>query len=286
MSAHSGKKRRLRIGTHVIGHGSPVFIIAELGLNHDGSFRRAQALIRAAKKAGASAVKLQTYITEKRVAAGSPIFEILKHCEISFGDQKRLFEYAESLGLTCFSTPFDEESVDFLADIGAPCFKVASFDIVNGPLLKKVASKGQPVVMSRGMASRKEIDRAVRIMQNREVPFALLHCVSAYPVKLFKDLNLATIGALEERYRAPVGFSDHTIGIKAPELAVAAGALLIEKHFTHSTKAKGPDHSISLDFAGFRAMVALIRAAEDALGSPAWQSVEAEAEILQYRRKK
>jgi sialic acid synthase SpsE len=274
----------LQLGRHRVGDGQPVYVIAEVGINHDGDFATAVKLLEQAAWAGASAVKLQTYITEKRVPKGSPIFDILKKCELSFTQQKELFQRGADAGVDVFSTPFDDESVDFLVEVGAPCFKIASFDIVNRKLLQKVAAQKRPVVVSRGMADQQEIDTAVAVLREHGAPFALLHCVSAYPVASHTDLNLSTMGALKARYGCPVGFSDHTLGIEAPTLAVAAGAELVEKHFTLSKTAPGPDHGMSTEPAELKQMVDAFRRVREMMGRPVWSSIEAEKGILQYRR--
>lgn len=274
----------VNVGRSKIGQGQDVFVIAEVGINHNGDFDTARELVDQARQAGASAVKLQTYITEKRVAKGSPIFDILKKCELSFQQQKQLFDHAREQGIEIFSTPFDAESVDFLASVKVPCYKIASFDLVNRQLLRKVAQQGQPVIISRGMASRGEIDAAVGICQEFAIPFVLLHCVSAYPVKQNRDLNLRTIQALQESYRCPVGYSDHTLGIEACAYAVAAGAVAIEKHFTLSRQAPGPDHALSIEPQELRVMIEKIRIVKEALGEPVWAAIPAEQDILQYRR--
>lgn len=274
----------LKIGRHTIGENHPVYVIAEIGINHDGDFSTAKKMIQQAHQAGASAAKLQTYITEKRVPKDSPIFGILKQCELSFDQQKKLFEYGKDLGIDVFSTPFDDESVDFLDSVNTPCFKIASFDLVNHKLLKAVTSKKKPIILSRGMASQSEIDTAITFFKKADVPFALLHCVSAYPIPSTKDLNLSTLWALRERYQCPVGFSDHTIGIEAPIWSVFAGATLIEKHFTYSKKATGPDHAMSTEPQELKQMVEGIRRATEGMGTPAWKAIDAEAGILQYRR--
>jgi sialic acid synthase SpsE len=284
MTAETGDSRTIGIRDVRIGPGEPTFIIAEIGINHDGDVRRARGLIKDAREAGANAVKMQTYITDKRVAKDSPLFGILKRCELSFGEQRQLFEYAESLNIVSFSTPFDDESVDFLAEVGVPCFKVASFDVVNRPLLTRIAEKGRPVIVSRGMATRAELDAAVEIVRSHGVTVALLHCVSAYPVKSLGDLNLATIHALAERYGCPVGFSDHTSGTGAAQFAVAAGAMVIEKHFTYSERAAGPDHALSMEPENFRSLVTAIRAAEQMRGRPVEGPIAAEGALLEYRR--
>jgi len=236
-------KNEIQIGTQNIGKDSPVFVIAEVGINHNGDMHTAFELIDKAKEVGASAVKFQTYITEKRVLKDSPIFSILKQCELTFEQQEELFEYAKSCQIIAFSTPFDSESVEFLTQINSPCFKVASFDLVNTPLLKDIAVQKKPVIISRGMANMEEIDIAMNIL--KDVPTVLLHCISAYPVPNLSSLNLSTISALEARYDSIVGYSDHTLDIEASQFAVACGARVIEKHFTLSQSMNGPDHLIS-----------------------------------------
>lgn len=268
----------------MVGDAHDVFVIAEVGINHNGDMDTARSLIDRAAWAGASAVKLQTYITEKRVSKDSPIFGILKQCELSFDQQRDLIAYAKERGIIVFSTPFDEESVTFLAEVSVPCYKVASFDIVNMRLLKAIVRQKRPVIVSRGMANQAEIDAAVALLREADVPFALLHCISAYPVPSLSDLHLRTIAALKERYGCPVGFSDHTIGIEAPPYAVAAGASIIEKHFTLSRTLDGPDHAMSTEPEEFQRMVTMIRQARAMLGQPVTGPIEAEKGTLQYRR--
>jgi sialic acid synthase SpsE len=275
---------KIRINGKEIGNGNPVYVIAEIGINHNGQPKTARQLIDRARWANASAVKFQTYITEKRVGKNSPIFNLLKQCELTFQEQKELFQYAGDSGIDVFSTPFDDESVDFLASVGTPCYKIASFDVTNRKLVRRISKQGKPVIMSRGMANRQEIDRATRILKKNDIRFALLHCISAYPVSSMSQLHLSTIQALRGRYNCPVGFSDHTIGIEAPKYAVAAGATIIEKHFTLSKKSKGPDHAISAEPAEMKKLTESIRFVREIMGTPAWAETDAEKEILQYRR--
>ena len=274
----------VNIGGRNVGNGAPTFVIAEVGINHNGEMKLAEQLLRAASAAGADAVKLQTYLTEKRVPADSPIFEILKRCELSFDQQRELFQLGTDLGLLTFSTPFDDESVAFLEEADVPAFKVASFDVVNLSLLEQVAATRKPVVLSRGMADAAELDRAVRMLDETGSPRVLLHCVSAYPVPAAGDLHLSTIGSLKERYGCPVGFSDHWAGPEAAVCAVAAGAEALEKHFTLDRDMDGPDHAISADPAMLQHIIERIRWTEEALGSPATGALEAEAGTVQYRR--
>lgn len=276
--------KSVKISDCKIGFQEKVFVIAEVGINHDGDVEKARKLIDEAKASGASAVKMQSYITEKRVKKDSPIFGILKKCELSFADQKRLFTYAHDKNIEIFSTPFDDESVDFLSEAGVSCYKIASFDIAHMTLLKKISEKKKPVIMSRGMATLEEIDNAIAIFRKMEIDHVLLHCVSAYPVTDKKSLNLSTIRFLEERYQCPVGFSDHTIGIDVAITAVAAGAVAIEKHFTLSRNEDGPDHAMSTEPQEFKEMVRKISEVQELLGKPALGFVDAEKDILQYRR--
>ena len=263
---------------------SIIEIMCHPNINHNGDFNTAKGLIDEASQAGATAVKLQTYITEKRVSKDSPIFGILKQCELTFKDQEELFKYAGSKDIEIFSTPFDEESVEFLASINTPCYKIASFDLVNKKLLKKVAEQGRPVIMSRGMASQEEIDTSFNIVKDSGVDIVLLHCISAYPVPSHTSLHLDTINALKDRYNCPVGFSDHTMGIDAAKYAVAAGACVIEKHFTLSRASKGPDHALSTEPQEMKELVKGVGVVAEMMGKAVWSPVPAEKEILQYRR--
>ena len=267
-----------------IGEGCPVYVIAEIGINHNGKMGTAKELINQAKGARAHAVKLQTYITEKRVEKDSPIYHLLKQCELSFDQQKELFFYAREKGIEIFSTPFDYESVDFLASINASCYKIASFDVTNTKLVEKISQQEKPVIMSRGMAVKKEIDLAAAILKDHNINFALLHCISAYPISSLSALNLKTIQALKDRYQCPVGFSDHTIGVKAGKYAVAAGAAIIEKHFTLSKKGEGPDHAMSAEPEEMKKLVDAVQFVQDVMGTPLWSATEEEKAILQYRR--
>lgn len=274
----------MQINGKNIGAGNPIYVIAEIGINHNGQLETAKQLIDSAKWANAAAVKLQTYITEKRVKKNSPVFDLLKQCELTFDEQKQLFQYANDKGIDVFSTPFDDESVDFLASVDSPCYKIASFDVTNRKLVEKISKQGKPVIMSRGMADRQEIDQATRIFKNHDTQFAILHCISAYPVSSMTQLHLSTIQSLKERYQCTVGFSDHTVGIEAPKYAVAAGATIIEKHFTLSKKSKGPDHVISSEPEEMKRLVDSVLFVQEIMGTPAWAPIDAESDILQYRR--
>jgi sialic acid synthase SpsE/uncharacterized protein (UPF0276 family) len=273
----------IQINDKIIGENQKTFIIAEIGINHNGDLDTAKKLILEAKRTGADAVKLQTYITEKRVPKDHPVYDILKQCELSEKDTEELFNFANSNNLIAFSTPFDDESVDLLVKLKTPLIKIASFDIVNLKLLEKIAKTNIPVIMSRGMSTEKEINTALEIFKKYNTKVALLHCVSSYPVQDY-DSNLKVIRKLQENYDCPVGYSDHTLGIQAPILAVAAGATIIEKHFTLDRNQQGPDHKCSADPRTFEIMVKEIKNVESIIGSDEIRLLECEKGAASYRR--
>lgn len=274
----------ISIGNRTIGENQKTFIIAEVGINHNGEVEKAKGLIHSAKEAGADAVKFQTYITEKRVPIDSPIYDILKKCELSENKTKELIEFAKKEGTIFFSTPFDEESVNLLIENNVSLMKIASFDIVNSKLLEVVAKTGIPTIISRGMANLEEINTALNYFKANDTEYALLHCISAYPVN-HTDANLNVIKELKKLYNCPVGYSDHTLGIEVASLSVAVGANIIEKHFTLDINDEGPDHKLSADPNMFKELVENIRKIETILGSNEIKTYECEKDILQYRRK-
>jgi len=271
----------------ILGDGGPVFVIAEVGINHDGDVAKARELIDAAKESGADSVKLQTYDTDKRVSKESPVYDVLKKCELSYDDQNELINYGMSLGLEMFSTPFDDGAVDFLQSIGVGLIKVASFDSVNKALLRKIAETKCPVIMSTGMTSQQELLEALKIFdQNPESAWekvALLHCVSAYPLD-DTDANLSVIRTLRNSFKGPVGYSDHTIGIEIPVLAVAGGAQIVEKHFTLDCASPGPDHAMSADPITLGSMISKIRSVEEVMGNDSLLLRNAELLTESFRR--
>lgn len=273
----------LTLGRRPIGNGARTIVVAEIGINHGGDRGAAERLVRAAAEAGADAVKFQTYRTARRVLAGSPIYDLLERCELSFDAQRDLKHLAEALGLEFFSTPFDEECVDFLDSLGVCAFKLASFDIVNGPLARRVIGTRRLLIASTGMASRDEVDALVGTTRDASVPLVLLHCISSYPTP-DECANLRVIETLRSRYGVPVGYSDHTLGVDASVLAVAAGAVMLEKHFTLDRNLDGPDHALSADPALMQTLVDRVRSVEQMLGSGALGCREIEQPILQYRR--
>ena len=271
----------IRIATREVGLGRPVYIIAEISANHNQSYDQAVRIIHAAKQSGADAVKLQTYTADTiTIASSRKEFRIGggtlwdgRNLHDLYGEactpwewQPRLKKVAEDLGMDLFSSAFDSTAVDFLEEMGVPAHKVASFELVDIPLIQKMARSGKPLIMSTGMASVEEIEEALQ--SAREVgatQIALLKCTSAYPAPA-EEMNLRTIPEMTRRFGVPVGLSDHTMGIAAPVAAVALGACIIEKHLTLSRATPGPDSAFSLEPHEFKAMVEAVRTAEKALG--------------------
>jgi len=242
-----------------------VYIAAEIGINHGGSLSLAKKMIDSASRTGCDAVKFQTYLTEKRVKKDSPIFGILKECELAFDAFRELKAYAEDKKLAFFSTPFDTESLLYLETIDCPVYKVASFDIVNHKLLKAVASTGKPVVMSTGMSAGEEIQAAYDIVKKGTDKISLLHCVSSYPCKE-ADCDLDSIQALKEAFDCLIGYSDHTDGINTSVLAVACGAQVLEKHYKIDLDMKCADGPISITEDQMKLLVQTVRKTEAILG--------------------
>lgn len=271
-------------GRRIVGDGAPTIIVAEVGINHGGDPGQAEALVRAAASAGADAVKFQTYHTANRVAPDSPIAEVLRRCELSFAQQAQLKALADSLGIEFFSTPFDAECVAFLDELGVPAVKIASFDLVNHELVRSVIATRRLVIASTGMATRAEVDHVVLMARADQVPLVLLHCVSAYPTQPH-EADLAVIAHLRALYDVPVGYSDHTLGVDVASLSVAAGAVMIEKHFTLDRSADGPDHALSADPLQLRALCDRARQIEAILGSGELRCREVERPIMSYRRR-
>ena len=261
-----------------------VFTIAEIGINHGGDIKIAKQLINSAVNAGADAVKFQTYITEKRVSSDSPIFTILKNCELPFEAFKELKEYSDAKGVIFFSTPFDEESVDYLESINVELYKIASFDIVNNILLKKIAATGKPVILSVGMSTIEEIKNAVDVLKASTKKIALLHCISAYPT-VEEDANLAAVHTLMHHFPdCVIGQSDHTTGIQVPLYAVAAGAQILEKHYKVTVDMDCIDAAVSISEKQFSEMVSETRRLEKILGKGVPEATPAQEGIKQYRR--
>ena len=288
----------IEINGRRIGPGHATYIIAEMSANHNQDFDQAVKIIKAAKEMGADAIKLQTYTPDTLTIdcnneyfqikgtlwGGRKLYELYNEAYMPWDWQPRLKEIANEMGLDLFSTAYDETAVDFLEAMDVPAYKVASFENVDLPLLRRIAQTSKPVIMSTGMATLAEIDEAVRTIRgvgSRQL--ALLKCTSAYPAPP-EEMNLHTIPHLAEAFGVPVGLSDHTLGIAVPVAAVALGACIIEKHFTLSRAIPGPDRAFSLEPHEFKAMVEAVRTTEKALGMVHYGVSEREAGSRVFRR--
>ena len=289
----------INIGNHRIGAGCPCYTVAELSANHRQQFDEAVRLVKAAKEAGADAVKLQTYTAETMTIKctapefvigegtlwdGKTLHDLYSEAYTPWEWQPKLKRIADDLGLDLFSTPFDKTAVDFLEQMEVPAYKVASFEIVDIPLVEYIASKGKPVIISTGMATLDEIEEVIQAARKAgATQIALLKCNSAYPAPP-EEMNLRTIPDMASRFRMPVGLSDHTLGIAGSVAAVALGACIIEKHFTLARSIPGPDSAFSLEPDEFKAMVEAVRTAEKALGEVRYELSEQEARSRVFRR--
>ena len=275
-----------------------VYIIAEAGVNHNGSFELACRLVDAAKKAGADCVKFQTFKSEKlvskstqkaeyqkRTTGNSSQQDMLKQLELSYDEFKKLKNYCDKTGITFLSTPFDTDSIEFLELLGMPFWKIPSGEVTNLPYLIRLGCSGKPVIMSTGMCNIEDIRAAMKALkENGSGEISLLHCNTEYPTP-FEDVNLRAMNTLRSEFETKVGYSDHTKGIEVPIAAVAMGATVIEKHFTLDRNMVGPDHSSSLEPAELAAMVSAIRNIEKALGTGNKTPSESERKNMAIARK-
>lgn len=289
----------MQIESIVINQDSPVFIIAELSANHSGSLEQALETIKAAKRAGADCVKLQTYtsdtltldsqkedfkLSQGTIWDGRYLYDLYKEAYTPWEWHDQLFEAAHAEGLVCFSSPFDFTAVDLLEELNTPAYKIASFEITDIPLIEYVASKGKPVIISTGIAEIEDIELALdacKRMGNSNI--ALLKCTSSYPAPM-EEANLVMIKDLRERFNVISGLSDHTLGITAPVIATVLGAKIIEKHFILDRSLGGPDASFSLDETEFTAMVKAIRDAEKAIGEVSYTLTDKQVKGREFCR--
>ena len=289
----------IRIGERLVGPGQPVYVVAELSANHLQSLERAEAIVRAAAEAGADAVKLQTYTPHTitldadgplfRIGGNTPwegerLFDIYARAHTPWEWQPALMKLASELGIACFSAPFDPTAVDFLEGLGAPAYKIASFELVDLPLIERCARTGKPLILSTGMASLSEVGEAIAAATGAgAVGVALLKCTSAYPSPA-SALNLRSIRELADRFQVPVGLSDHTLDPEVPVAALALGACIVERHLTLRRADGGPDAAFSLEPHELSAMVRSLRLCEAALGSAPFGPREDEREMTRFRR--
>lgn len=286
------------INKRQISPNKPTYIIAEMSANHNQSFKKAVRILEEAKMAGADAVKLQTYTPDtitidcdnayfkikETIWKGNTLYQLYKKAYTPWEWQPKLKKIADTLKIDLFSTPFDASSVDFLETMSVPAYKIASFELVDLPLLKRVAATGKPVILSTGMATLDEIEDAVTALKtNKCRQIALLKCTSAYPA-LPGEANLRTIPHLAKTFNLPSGLSDHTLGSTVAIAAVALGACIVEKHLCLDRNDPGPDASFSMEPTEFKQMVNDIRTTEKALGKISYELTESQKKNKVFRR--
>lgn len=278
---------------------SKAFIIAELSANHGGKIETAIETVKAAKRSGADAIKLQTYtadtitidcdkddfmISQGTHWDGQYLYELYSEASLPWEWHRKLFDVAKDEGLVCFSSPFDKTAVDFLQELDCPIYKIASLEIVDIPLIEYIASKGKPVIISTGIATTEDIYLAIEAchrMNNHEI--TILQCTTAYPAQP-ADANLKTIEDIQTRFNVKAGLSDHTLGIEAPMVAVAMGATVIEKHFILDKSVGGADAHFSLDEIEFTKMVEAVRLTESMMGKVDYEMTDAKLTSRQFAR--
>lgn len=288
----------LKIANFEINQTSKPFVVAEISANHNGDIEKAKELIFAAKEAGADAVKIQTYTPDtmtldhqaddfKIVGGlwdGYTLYELYKEAHTPFEWHEDLFEYARSINITIFSSPFDETAVDLLNDLDAPAYKIASFEVTDLPLIEYVAHQKKPIIVSTGMANEEEISQCLETIAstgNNDV--ILLHCVSGYPTP-YDQYNIKTIQLLSEKFLVPVGISDHTLGTEVSVASLGFGVKFIEKHFTLSRSEKGPDSAFSLEPQEFQKLTREVKNAWKSFGIPSFNEKDVEKENIRFRR--
>lgn len=291
-------KLRINLGGRFIGPEYPPYVVAEMSANHNGRLENALHIIEEAKKAGADAVKLQTYTADTITLNcdseefqihgglwdGKTLYQLYQEAHMPWDWHKPLFDHARKLGITIFSSPFDNTAIDLLEDMNAPAYKIASFEAVDLPLIKYAASTGKPVIISTGMADAEEIQEAIDAAREGGCKeLAILHCVSGYPAPA-EDYNLRTIPNMIERFGLVTGLSDHTLDNTIATISVALGASIIEKHFTLDCSGGGPDDSFSLDPAGLAALCRGAKTAWSALGKVDYGRKSSEQGNAKFRR--
>ena len=288
----------IKIKDRQIGENHPPYIIAELSANHNGSLERALKTIKMAKSMGADAVKFQTYTPDTltidsdkedfRIKGGLwdgfTLYDLYKSAFTPFEWHEEMFNYAQSVGITCFSTAFDESAVDLLEDLNTPAYKVASFEIIDIPLIQYIASTKKPMIISTGMANKEEIQEAVHVArENGSNELILLHCISGYPTPV-EQSNLMTIPDMKNCFGVPVGLSDHTLGIEVSIASIALGASVIEKHVTLNASDKGPDSEFSIEPDQLNSLCIKCKSVWEALGSAGYERKPVEKDNIKFRR--
>jgi len=287
-----------KINNRLIGQNQPTYIVAEMSANHNQSYDEAIKIVETAKACGADAIKLQTYTPdtltidcgnkffriENTIWEGKKLYDLYQESYTPWEWHQELKNVAENIGLDFFSTPFDASAVHFLEKLNVPVYKIASFEIVDFPLINTVAKTGKPIIISTGMAKIEEIEEAVSILKKSDcTELALLKCTSSYPAKP-EDANLRTIPHMLKTFNLPIGLSDHTPGIAVPIAAISLGACIVEKHFTLSRKNSAADSSFSLEPEEFKSMVDNIRIAEKALGTVSYTISKQQRTTFNFRK--
>jgi N,N'-diacetyllegionaminate synthase len=289
--------KKVKLGSKIVGEGEPIFIVAEAGSNHDGKFEQAKKLIDVAVKAGADAVKFQTFRAEKLyvkqagkadyLESSGSIFGLIKDLEMPYEWLPKIFEYCEKSGILFLSTPFDEVSADKLETVGVPAFKISSYTITHLPFLRYVAKKGRPLILSSGASNLCEVGEALTTIysqNNKDV--IVMQCTARYPAPL-EHINLKVIDTLKQSFQVPVGISDHSMNpFIVPFAAAARGANVIEKHFTLNPSLLGPDHKYAVGPKDLKNMIDGIRGVEMALGSSVKEVAEVEKELCFFAKRR
>lgn len=283
--------KKVKIKNFIVSADKPVFIIAEAGINHNGSIKLAKKMIDKAKKAGANCIKFQTHITDKEMIKSNikpgkiskkTLWSIIKKSELSEKDEKEIQQYCNKKKILFLSTPFSIEAVDRLEKIHVPAYKIGSGELTNFPLLKRIVKTRKPVILSSGMSTMSEIEKTVLFFKKYRTPLILLQTTSVYPSD-YKDINLGVIEQFEKKFNIPIGISDHSPGIYAALGAVAKGACLVEKHFTLDKSLPGPDQKLSLEPNEFSELVKGCNAVKLALGNEK-KILKNEKPILKFAR--
>lgn len=287
----------IKIDNKLISANTPPYIIAEISANHNGDISKALRLIEIAKECGADAVKMQTYTPDTMTLdcdlddfkiKGGPwngytLYQLYKEAHTPWEWHKIMFQKAKEVGITIFSTPFDETAVDLLEELNTPVYKIASFEVTDIPLIEYIAKKNKPIILSTGMANFEEITEAVNTIKKYHNKLIVLHCVSGYPTPP-EQSNLKTISDIAQKFNVISGLSDHTLGTATAVASVALGACVIEKHFTHSRNDKGPDSAFSLEPHELKKLVEESKTAWSSIGSAGYERKEAEKDNVKFRR--
>ena len=283
--------KNIKIVNFVIGNNYPVFIIAEAGINHNGSFKIAKKMVNVAKKAGVNCIKFQTHITEKEMIRSNitpgniskkTLWSIIKNCELTESEEEKIQQYCKNKKLLFLSTPFSKEAVDRLEKINIPAYKIGSGELTNIPFLHHIAKTNKPVILSTGMSTINEIKESVNLFKKYNSSLALLQTTSIYPTN-YKDVKLGAIEKLQKLFKLPIGISDHSIGIYTALGAVAKGACIVEKHFTLDKNMPGPDQKLSLEPNELIELVKGCNAVKLALGDTK-EILNGEKPILKFAR--